>query len=290
MLINRGTIAARTEWRQLHGDRQPVQQSGIDQCRNGNSLSIQSSSFTNAGTVNVLTGGTLAVGSGGDWISTGTIKETGSTVVLNGDVTLPEISSITRSGGTIVIAGRFDNQSSTLKVGTGSKLGDFVLSGMIDNGIVNDAGGGLVMHGGTLDTVTYQGLIDLSTAGAALTVLGGLTATDVTGAKAGTIKLTGAGSVLTLQEPQTLDNATISIGSAGGDTIAVTSPFFGGAAQTTTLGSKLLIQQTGLSATLSGANNTVDIHCQCRDHRSGRQRWDVHYIGRQLCIRRQLCQ
>ena len=259
MLINRGTIAALLSGGSFTVTGNQFSNLGLISIANGDSLSIQSSSFTNAGTVNVLTGGTLAVGSGGDWISTGTIKETSSTVVLNGDVTLPEISSITRSGGTIVIAGRFDNQSSTLKVGTGSKLGDFVLSGIIDNGIVNDAGGGLVMHGGTLDTVTYQGLIDLSTAAAALTVLGGLTATDVAGAKAGTIRLTGAGSVLTLQEPQTLDNATISIGSAGGDTIAVTSPFFGGAAQTTTLGSKLLIQQTGLSATLSGANNTVDI-------------------------------
>jgi hypothetical protein len=259
VLINRGIIAAGLNGGSFTVTGNQFSNLGLISVVNGDSLSIQSSSFTNAGTVNVLTGGTLAVGSGGDWISTGTIKETGATVVLNGDVTLPEINSITRSGGTIVIAGRFDNQSSTLKVGTGSKLGNFVLSGTIDNGIVNDAGGGLVTHGGTLDTVTYQGLIDLSASGAALTVLGGLTATDVTGTKAGTIKLTGAGSVLTLQEPQTLDNATISIGSAGGDTIAVTSPFFGGASWTTTLGTKLNIQQTGLSAALSGILNTVDI-------------------------------
>ena len=258
-LINRGTIAAVLNGGSFTVTGNQFSNLGVINVANGDSLSIQSSSFTNAGTVNVLTGGTLGVGSGGDWISTGTIKETGATVVLNGDVTLPEINSITRSGGTIVIAGRFDNQSSTLKVGTGSKLGNFVLSGTIDNGIVNDAGGGLLMHGGTLDTVTYQGLIDLSASGAALTVLGGLTAKDVTGTKAGTIKLTGAGSVLTLQEPQTLDNATITIGSAGGDTIAVTSPFFGGAPWTTTLGSKLNIQQTGSSAALSGVLNTVDI-------------------------------
>jgi hypothetical protein len=98
MLINRGTIAAVLNGGSFTVSGNQFSNLGLINVSNGDSLSIQSSSFTNAGTVSVLTGGTLGVGSGGDWISTGTIKETGATVVLNGDVTMPEINSITRTG------------------------------------------------------------------------------------------------------------------------------------------------------------------------------------------------
>ena len=252
MLINRGSINAGLNGGSLTVSGNQFENLGLITVSNGDYLDIAASSFTNAGTVSVLTGGTIGVGSGGDWISAGKVIETGATVLLQGDVTLPEITSITRTGGALVIAGRFNDQGSTLTVGTGSALGDFVLGGTIDNGIIHDAGGGIVFQNGTLDSLTYQGVLDLSEAGAELTVLGGLVATDVTGTKPGQVNLTGSGSMLILQEPQTFDNATIDLGNAQADSIEVTLPFFGISAWTTTLGGKLDIVQTGISADLAG--------------------------------------
>ncbi len=107
-----------------------------------------------------MNGGTVSLGQSGDWISTGLINDASGAVILRGEATLPELMSITRSGGAIIIGGVLDNTGRTLSLGSGSALGTLLLTGSIENGVVHDAGGGLVFAGGTLDNVIYRGLLD----------------------------------------------------------------------------------------------------------------------------------
>ena len=94
----------------------------------GSANSFPLSTFGNTGSVTVTGGGTLNLGpSFGEqftWTSTGVLSETGGSINLNGPVTLANLNSITRSGGTVTLAGTFDNGNSAtaLNVGTGSKL------------------------------------------------------------------------------------------------------------------------------------------------------------------------
>ncbi len=259
-LINRGQISAGIANGNFVVVGNAFNNAGIINVSNGDTFNVQTSSFANVGTVNVTTGGTLALGAGGDWTSIGKINETNATVVLNGDVTLPELSSITRSGGTVVVAGTYDNTGGTLNVGTGSTLGSLLLIGSVVNGVVHDGGGGLKFaqagsiytSGGTLDAVTYQGTLDLSGANSKLNLLDNVTVTDVNGTGSGTIKLTGGGSILNLQGAQTLDNALLQIGGAT-NTAQLSS------SGAVTLGSKLNVQQTGQLASLYAGSSFGDV-------------------------------
>ena len=144
------------------------------------------------------------------------LSETGGAINLNGPVTQANLDSITRSGGTVTLAGTFDNGNSAtaLNVGTGSKLGALVLTGSIANATVNDAGAGITFQGfqSTLNHVTYQGTMDLSAAGSTVTVLNGLTLKGLNGSGAAKVLLTGSGSTMNFEGTQTLDNALLDIG------------------------------------------------------------------------------
>ena len=151
---------------------------------------------------------------------------------LNGVVTQGEIAAITRVGGVIDIAGTLNNTGTTLNVGTGSAFGALVLTGTIAGGIIHDIGNGFTFGNGAnfgnapvLDGVAYRGVLDLSEANARLNALDGIVLTGAAGTGAGTVNLTGAGSVLTVggspsfSASQVLNNATINIGAAASSSI-----------------------------------------------------------------------
>jgi hypothetical protein len=143
----------------------------------------------------------------------------------------------------------------TLTLGAGT----FQLNsgGTIVGGTLNAVGGEFVWNGGTLSGVTYEGTLDLSAAAATLFITGGLTAKGVSGAGAGAIDLTGAGSSLRASGGETLDKATLDIGANGGSASLILSDV-GDANPLLTLGGKFNIVQTGAHAGISSIGNADD--------------------------------
>ena len=182
-------------------------------------------SFTNLGTINVANGDTLTIDSN---LSTGQL----------GTVT-------TTNGGILQIGGILNNTGATLVVSPGSAL-TLIASGSITNGTIQDTGSGLISFGGTLDGVTYQGLLDLSANSSLLYVKDGFTG----GAGGATISLTGGGSELRAEGSETIDNAIINIGNNDGNWSGLENYDLSGAG-TLTLGPNLTINQVGLYALLT---------------------------------------
>src|SRR6185436_10186683 len=80
--------------------------------RSGLTLSIQSDSFTNAGTLNATGGGILNLIST-NWQNTGTINATNATVNLGGTFTNLGLGSINGTNSTFNITGTFNNTGAT---------------------------------------------------------------------------------------------------------------------------------------------------------------------------------
>ncbi|MBA3811869.1 MAG: hypothetical protein H0X27_09580 [Caulobacteraceae bacterium] len=220
-------------------------------------LGVAADFWSNAGSIAFGAGATgyIQESSNNAWTNTGTISlASGATLHLGGHFTTAEFKSIANGGGTILIDGAMNNTLATLKVGPGT--GDPVVGlqarASIVGGVVVDKGAGLGFHGGTLSGVTYQGTLDLSAPGSILFVAGGLKATGVDGAGPGTIELTGAGSALEVTGGETLDNATLDIGSdgLGGASLHLYNP--SGATPVLTLGTRFNVIQVGGHAQING--------------------------------------
>ena len=83
---------------------------------------------------------------------------------------------MTFDGGTLEIGGVLDNTGATLDVGTGTAQGSLLLSGgTIEGGTIEAAGGGFASRNGTLDGVTWQGVLALTASYQSLFVTDGLT-------------------------------------------------------------------------------------------------------------------
>ncbi len=232
MLVNQGTITA-----------------GVA----GATLDIAGSgSFLNQGTIAVSNGATLEIATAG-FANTGTISVSNATLALGGTFSaslLSGLGHVSLSAGQLEILGTADNTGSTLSL---AALGPLTLAGTILNGTVVDQGGGLSLSPGTgvLDGTSYVGTLNLGAAGAALTLTDGARVSSA-GGGAGSILDTGAASALLLRGVQTIDNATVSLGSAApaGAAIATTDLFLASSATTATLGAHLVVQQAGAYASL----------------------------------------
>ena len=211
---------------------------------NGEQFVMQAGSFVNSGTLSVTNGGAVTLST--DWSNSGEISETDASLNLGGSFTTAALSTITRSGGTVTLNGSVDNSAATLDVGTGSALGTLVLptGAAVSGGVIHDAGGGLAPQGAALDGVTYEGTLDLSASNALVHVSGGIVFAGAGGSGPGSINLTGSDATLTVNDTETLNNATLSIGNAGGLGPGVN----GASGQIVTLGSKFVVQQTGTNA------------------------------------------
>ena len=114
----------------------------------------------------------------------------------------------------------------------------------ISNGTIIAASGiGVTGAGGTLDGVTYQGILDLSPAVSSVYVRDGFNV----GAGGATINLTGNYGELYASNTETLDNATINIGSSNYTYLRNYDP---NGAQVLTLGANLIIDHVGTYAEL----------------------------------------
>jgi hypothetical protein len=227
----------------------------------GDTVNITANNFTNSlsGRVSVASGGTLSINAT-SWSNAGTITVNGATANLGGTFTLAASGSITNTGGTLNLTGTLDNTGSMLNVGTGSPLGILQLTtGTIKNGTIRDTGSGIAFAGGTLDGVTYQGTLDLSAPGSSVVVKDGIALTGVAGSGAGLVNLTSPGSSfasfnsLYAQGSETLDNATINIGNNTGSSDLINDNRNGAAVLT--LGSRLTLNHTGSNAGLESLLN-----------------------------------
>jgi hypothetical protein len=275
-VVNDGAISATAKGGQFDIDVAFTNNGGVS-VANGDTLMIAEASFANAAgaTLTAATGGTLDVGySGGSWGNAGTITATGATIDFNGvwtntgtlDVTdstvilgasLPgaTLTQFAGQGNSIVVSGSVANTGSTLAVGAGTGLGAVALDGgTITGGTIADAGGGLSFNQATLDAVTYEGALELGAPSSSLTVDGGITLTGTGGVGAGTVKLTGNSGALVFAGDQTLNNATITIGSAASSGHAALEVSDAGSPAVLVLGRNLDIAGSGLYATL-GSNS-----------------------------------
>ena len=213
--------------------------------------------LANAGSISVANGALLDIGN--PTTTTGRISETNATLRLSGASDLSTIASIRRSGGVIANFGTLSLEFAGISVGGTTTPGQLRDNGLIANGVIADAGGGMVFYGGpgSLQNVTYQGLLNLAPAASDLTVLDDLTLTGASGTGPGTANVLGAGSRIAFQGSQTFDNATLNFGSnAKTDVLAVTDPTGTGAALT--LGANLGVIQRGAMAEIDIDRNLGD--------------------------------
>ena len=249
---------------------------GIIEASNpGTSLTVEN--LTNTGQVLVSGGAVATIGtlSSLDYIAvtgggilnlsdvgyTGSINETNATLNLFGAVDLPTLNAITRSGEIVALSspGTLGLNTGTLNVGGTTLLGQLRDHGIVSGGTIHDTGGGMVFYGGagSLQNITYQGLLNLTPAASDLTVLDGLTLTGSSGTGPGTANVLGAGSRLAFQGSQTFDNATLNIGSnTKADVLAVSDPTGTGTALT--LGANLGVIQRGAMAEIDIDRNLGD--------------------------------
>ncbi len=105
--------------------------------------------------------------------------------------------------GTLAVAGTTSLAAGTLDLAYGTLQG----------GVLALGGGTLEAQGGTLSGVAVQGALNLSAADSSLFVTNGITLRQ-TGSATGSVALTGAGATLGFIGSQTVNAATIAIGSA----------------------------------------------------------------------------
>ncbi len=124
-------------------------------------------------------------------------------------------------------------------------------SGWIDNATLVLNGGAIQGNDGTLDNTTIDGTLNLNLAGERLDFTGGVQFNDITGTLPGIVNITGNGAIFVVEGVNTIDNAAINIGSAGGDQISMfdTGPHN----SQLTLGANSTVTQAGASATFTVA-------------------------------------
>ena len=175
-IVNDGTINVEATSGEMIIDPAAFTNAGTIDVAAGNTLGIQSGTFTNAagGTITAASGSSLALGNAsatetvtnagaivaqgatvtlywdGPTSETGTLSVTQSTVELYGTFTTAMLAVFAGQGDTIEVYGTLDNTGTTLAVGTGSALGTLTLEGggVIVSGTIQDAGSGADHPGG----------------------------------------------------------------------------------------------------------------------------------------------
>ena len=216
----------------------------------GGTLDVAPSYFVNQATMTATNGATLMINAP-VWSNTGTINVNAATLDLGGSFATADTAGITDTGGTVNITGFLNNAGGTLAVGTGSVLGTVTLTtgSVVTSGTIADAGGGIAFTGDnysentgpTLDGVTYQGTLNVTQTNETVFIADGIGLTGVGGTGAGSINLTGLHDRLEFTTSTTLDNATISIGTASPDFGDGIDMYDASQSLTLTLGSKLSV-------------------------------------------------
>ena len=223
----------------------------------GASLTIDPTSFTNNGKINVTSGDSLTIDTA-TFSNAGAIGVAGGgTITFDGTLSTGALSGVSNAGGSIVIGGTLTNADLTLSVGTGSSLGQVTLDGTISGGIITDGGSGLLFSSSTLDGVTYDGTLTSSVNSPNIYVTqNGLVANGAGGSGKGAVNL-GDDTDIYFEGAQTFDNATINLGDSNGpghiheyDTT--------GKGATLTFGAGLTINDTAAGAEILGSSSKGD--------------------------------
>jgi hypothetical protein len=181
-------------------------------------------SASNTGSIGISNGATLVLGS--DWTNTGIITvTTGSTVNFGGTFTAASLMSVSVSDAAEIISGTLTNTVGSVISANDASSVTLAQGADIIGGTIIGANGTLSVASYTfldynaapeLQGVTIEGTLALTQANATLAVGGGLALEGANGRGAGAIAVTGANATLELNDSETLNNATITIGSATG--------------------------------------------------------------------------
>ena len=218
--------------------------------------------IANTGIITVANGGDLAIYDNLGMPST-IIFAAGGGVELHGSETTAQLEQF--FGGLNVkvrIWGALDNTGANLAIGPGAALPTFTLQpgGVVTGGVVTNSGSGMAFAGGSLDDVSWHGLMSLSGTHSFLNVINSLTVMGAGGAGPGTINLTGAASYIWFQGAQSFDNTTVNMGSATGgvgQTLLESDPnALGG--QILTLGAHVTVNVLGAQEVIGSSTTTGD--------------------------------
>ena len=162
------------------------------------------------------------------------------------------LGSVRNSGGTVYIAGTWNNSGQTLN-GSASFGALALYGGTISGGTVASAGVSFTNSGGTLSGVTFDGPLDLTASGASVALASGTTVVGSSGSGPGTINDTGEVAELHFDNTQTFNNATINLG--GADTYSYLEENDStGAGTVLTLGSNVTIDESGFALINTGGD------------------------------------
>jgi hypothetical protein len=156
---------------------------GVVIATSGNTFAINSGTLDSV-TLNVgadgTDGGVLNLGSGSlSWHNLGTINGTNVTFNFGGNFSQSDLATINRFGTSVLnLTGLLDNVGHTFNLGSSASDAWTLAGGTIRGGtIVSTGAAGLLVNGGTLDSVTLDAQVRLS-ANAQLSVMNGLTLTN----------------------------------------------------------------------------------------------------------------
>ena len=184
-----------------------------------------------------------------------TISQSGTyTVTLNnGETGYADTLALNAPNATFVFNGILDiTQSLTMTAGTLS------LGGTINGGVLTDNGGTILFNNDLLDNVSYQGTINLTNNYETLSTRDSFTIAGTGGTGAGVINLTGYQAFLYDYGYETLNNATLNIGSSSSGTAFLRSYDSDGQGAILTLGAGLTVVHTGTNATISDSGGAYD--------------------------------
>jgi hypothetical protein len=223
----------------------------------GGTFALGGADFINRGTVSVSGGDTLAI-TAASFVSGGTISVTNAGLSIADSLTLAALGNLQLNNATVGISGTLNNQGGTLALGAGSNFGRLMLTGTIQGGVIQDSGEGLNAAGSaTLDNVTYEGELYLDHPFQTLTLDGGINLAGAGGNGAGTLLLTGAASRVIATGNETINNATVYLGSIEinyyGQKVAP-AELAAGAGSTLTIGTNAVVRSAGYVGWLGDCN------------------------------------
>jgi hypothetical protein len=210
-LINQGLISADVAGGTLSIDARGFTNTGTSECRNGGSLTLSATTWNNTGVINAEGTGALTLMDA--WSNTGILNASGATVNLSGTFTQAQLGTLNRTGGTVKVTGVLDLTDDTLALNatTGSLTLD---RGTIKGGTVTlNEGAKLIIVNNipsTLDGVTLNGDLDVTSSGARVFIRNGLTLN-------GSVLLDRGGNI-TFIGTQSLDSGSIVFGGLTGGT------------------------------------------------------------------------
>jgi fibronectin-binding autotransporter adhesin len=254
-IVNDGSILASGASGELDIETQNFTDNGAITATGGQTLAIEPfGTFDNAatGTITVGNGSTAVIEFLDTFTNEGSIEINGGGE-LDLDTAASAFTTTQASGGTVEIDGLLNADGQTLTVAPDSAFSTVLDFGTLANATVVDNGGSFSFGFGLLDNVTWQGVLEvggLSTA----EIQGTFAAQSLDGTGPGSIVIDGADSqVLFNDATDTLDNATVTIGSnAGLDAL--------NAGGTLTLGAHAIVQAAATSDvdTLGGNGSIIN--------------------------------